>query len=77
MALRRLVRVNLDFLVKSFDPFLEPTGLVRGWKYACIAGRMCRNMCGCTMARGFHSDGGHLQAQHVVDEDRPIHVGLQ
>ena len=63
-----------DFLAIAFDPLFQPSGLFG-------IGNMHVLQRKCAAIGAFHDiddlpHRGHLKPQHVVDKDRPVHVGL-
>ncbi len=65
---------EVDFLAVAFDPFLQPTGLLR-------VGDMHVLQREGTAVGGAHDvddllHGRDFKAQHLIDEDRAVHVGI-
>ena len=65
---------ELDFLAVSLDPFLQPTGLYRVGDVHVLQRK------GAAVGAAHDVDDlahrRHLQTQHVVDENRAVHVGV-
>ena len=64
-----------DFLVVALDPFLEPGGLLGVGDVHVLQGEGAA--IGAFDDLDDLADRGDLKAQHVVDEDRPVHVGIR